>query len=47
MGLDIRESAGEQYDARQERLKFIFLGVTYFLIVCGYSIVKDLTIRSL
>ncbi len=42
MGLDIRESAGEQYDARQERLKFIFLGVTYFLIVCGYSIVKDL-----
>ncbi len=42
MSLDVRESAGEQYNVAQERLKFIFLGVTYFFIVCGYSIIKDL-----
>ena len=42
MSLGVRESAEEQYDAGQERLKFIFLGLTYFFLVCGYSIVKDL-----
>lgn len=42
MSLDVRESTGEQYEAGQERLKFIFLGATFFFLVFGYSIVKDL-----
>lgn len=42
MGLDVRESTGEQYEAGQERLKFIFLGAIFFFLVFGYSIVKDL-----
>lgn len=42
MSLDVRESMEEQYDAGQERLKFIFLGAVYFFLIFGNSIVKDL-----
>ena len=42
MSLGGRESTGEQYDAGQERLKFIFMGAIYFFLIFGNSIVKDL-----
>ncbi|TET34113.1 hypothetical protein E3J61_03265 [Candidatus Dependentiae bacterium] len=42
MSLDVRESTEEQYDAGQERLKFIFLGAVYFFMIFGNSIIKDL-----
>lgn len=42
MSRDVREPMGEQYDAWQERIKFIFLGTIFFFLVCGYSVIKDL-----
>ncbi|HLE76619.1 MAG TPA: Npt1/Npt2 family nucleotide transporter, partial [Candidatus Babeliales bacterium] len=42
MGITTRGLSDIESNAKQERLKFIFLGIIFFFVIGGYTIAKEL-----